>query len=296
MAENTGNSPRWQLDSIFPALSGPEFEEARARAAELITTLENLTADGPARDAGAAEHALRLYEEAAETLQRVGAFVALTVATDAFNEEALAVESALAPLGVRFSIVSKRFTAWAGTLDLPALERESDFIADRAHALGRQAFLAGKLLPQAAEEIAAALMPTGGSAWSQLHGQLISRETVRVKSPGLEVTEHGLAALFSLQHDPDRDVRRAAWQAELELLERNSLSYAAAMNAIKGEAGELARRRGWDSALDEALYGDGIDRDTLQAMQGAVKDAFPLLRRYLKAKAGALGLERLSWY
>lgn len=296
MADTRENSPRWQLDSIFPALDSREFTEARARAAELVGSLEHLTADGPARDAASAEHALKLYEEAAETLQRVGAFVSLMVSTDAFNEEALAAESALDPLYVRFSIVSKRFTAWAGTLDLPALEQESEFISGRSHALQRQAFLSGKLLPQAAEEVVAALMPTGGSAWSKLHGQLISRETVSVEAPGQDSTGHGLAALFTMQHDADRNVRRAAWEAELKLLERNSLSFAAAMNAIKGEAGELARRRGWDSALAEALYGDGIDGEILAAMNEAVREAFPLLRRYLKAKAGALGLEQLSWY
>src|SRR5690625_3535502 len=134
------NSPRWQLDSIFPGLSSSEFTSARERVPELLEKLEHLTTDGPGRDAASAEHALRLLEEAVETLRSVHMYVYLLISTDAFDEEALAVDSALSPLQVRFEIVQKRLTAWAGTLDLPALERESEWLAGRSHALEREAF------------------------------------------------------------------------------------------------------------------------------------------------------------
>src|SRR5262249_2227174 len=39
-----------------------------------------------------------------------------------------------------------------------------------------------------------------------------------------------------------------------------------------------------------------IDQPTLDAMMGAARDFFPQMRRYLRAKAHALGIERLAWY
>jgi oligoendopeptidase F len=74
------------------------------------------------------------------------------------------------------------------------------------------------------------------------------------------------------------------------------VSYAAAINSIKGEVNELTRRRGWPSALDEALFTSAINRDALGAMQQACSEQFPVFRRYLKAKARFLGQDTLPWY
>ncbi len=68
------------------------------------------------------------------------------------------------------------------------------------------------------------------------------------------------------------------------------------MNSIKGEVNTLSAHRGWDSPLDEALFGASIDRQTLDAMFTAARESFPVFRRYLHAKARALGLPTLAWY
>jgi pepF/M3 family oligoendopeptidase len=58
----------------------------------------------------------------------------------------------------------------------------------------------------------------------------------------------------------------------------------------------LAKRRGRESVLDAALDDNHIDRATLDAMMGAIREALPMFRGYLQAKAAKLGLERLSWW
>jgi pepF/M3 family oligoendopeptidase len=71
---------------------------------------------------------------------------------------------------------------------------------------------------------------------------------------------------------------------------------AAALNGVKGEVNTLSRRRNWDTALDEAIFDSNIDRQTLDAMLQAARESFPDFRRYMRAKARALGIERLAWY
>ena len=68
------------------------------------------------------------------------------------------------------------------------------------------------------------------------------------------------------------------------------------MNGIKGQVNVLSSRRGWADPLDEAIFFARIDRVTLDALIGAAREAFPDLRRYLRAKARALGLPALAWY
>ena len=71
---------------------------------------------------------------------------------------------------------------------------------------------------------------------------------------------------------------------------------AGALNSIKGEVNTLCRRRGWESALQESLFDTTIDRETLDGMLEAAREAFPDLRRYLRAKARALGQDTLAFH
>jgi pepF/M3 family oligoendopeptidase len=105
-----------------------------------------------------------------------------------------------------------------------------------------------------------------------------------------------MSAVRNLAFAADRELRRRAYDAELASWEKVAVPLAAAMNGVKGEVATLARRRGWDSPLEAALFDNGIDRPTLDAMLEAAWAAFPDFRRYLKAKARGLGLERLAWY
>jgi pepF/M3 family oligoendopeptidase len=105
-----------------------------------------------------------------------------------------------------------------------------------------------------------------------------------------------MSMVRNLAYDPDRETRRIAYEAELEGWKQVAVPLAAAMNSIKGEVNTLSRRRGWESALEASLLDNNIDRATLDAMLTAAREALPDFRRYLRAKAHALGLQKLSWY
>ena len=70
-------------------------------------------------------------------------------------------------------------------------------------------------------------------------------------------------------------VRRAAYDAELEAWDTVAVPLAAALNAFKGAANTLNRRRGWEDSLDPALFTNNVDRETLDAMQEAVVASLP---------------------
>ena len=68
------------------------------------------------------------------------------------------------------------------------------------------------------------------------------------------------------------------------------------MNAIKGEANIVNRRRNWASPLDASLFANSIGRPTFDAMQTAVHDSLPDFRRWMKVKAGLHGTpDALQW-
>lgn len=302
----TQSLPHWQLDSIFPGLESSHFDYAKSQVKKDVAALETFMDEQHIRS----QESLTLSDDTVqlfETLTRqfneiytnfsdMQAYLYGFIATDAFNDEAQAEFSSLQPLGSRLSMLSKRFTAWLGSLAIEELLARSEVARAHRYMLEQSKIEASHLMGDEAEALISALDPTAGDAWSKLHGDLISRSSVRKVLPDKDETDYGLSELTNLQSDKDPALRRAAYEAELELLEQNAVSFAAAMNSIKGQVGELCKQRGWASALDEALFGSSISRQSLSAMQAACEASLPILRRYLKAKARFLGKDKLAWY
>ncbi len=311
--------PRWQLDSIYPGLDSPEFLADEGAFLEALADLEGFLdahgigdapaggdlearaaadADEAATLAGALELALRLSELQAVT----GVYLSLRVSTDAYDEAAQAALSARRAVGARTGAAWARFKAWLRTVDLDAAAARFDLVAAHRYPLERFRQEAERMLGYEAEALAAALDSSGGSAWARLYNDLTSRERIRAAVLPEEVSgasperEYGVPELHNLQADPREDVRRRAYRAELELLGRNQLAFAAAMNGIKGQVGTLAARRGWGGPLEYSLFQHGITRASLDAMHEACEERFEDLRGYLRAKAALLGKERLAWY
>ena len=148
------------------------------------------------------------------------------------------------------------------------------------------------LLGQKGEEISAKLSMSGSSAWSDMHGYLTS--TLNVECNG-EILN--LSGVRNLAYDPDPAVRKAAYEAEIAAYDRIKDPVAFALNSIKLETISDCQLRSFASPLDMSLEQAYMKRETLEAMMEAVREYLPHFRRYLKAKARALGHENgLPWY
>ena len=306
----TAPLPHWQLTSIFPGLDSAEFNQAKT---ELKEGLESLTAlmdenkvgaqDGAQNPVAVNSETAALFDELITRFNdlytrmgTIGPYLSGFISTDAFNDRAQAEASSLAPLSSKMSFLAVRLTAWLGLLEAKKLIEMSDTAKAHSYLVRRSREEAQHLMGEAAEELLAALRPSSGQAWAKLHGDLSSRTTIRKTLPGRGEAEYPLTELRNLQGDADPEVRQAAFSAELELLTQNVVAYAAAMNSIKAQVNETTQRRGWATALDEALFSSHITRKSLEAMQEACRERFPVFRRYLKAKAKFLGKDTLAWY
>ncbi len=295
--------PHWQLDSIYSGFDDDEYAADKRRLREGVVEIERLLDGADATDDAAAfiGAALERLELTYLPFTTLTGYLYLRVAVDATDDAAKAERSSLTAYGIRLQTLRKRFTAWLAGVDLEAAATASEAVASHRHFLEREQHSASHLLAPEAEEVAIALDDTGGSAWARLYNQLIARRTVAAKvldEAGGEGTvgEYSVAQLKVLQAHENQEIRRRAFEAELELLARDEVAYAAAMNSIKGQVDSLARRRGWDSAFEEALFQNGLDSQTLAAMHQACEESFEALRDYLKAKAWHLGKPKLAWY
>ena len=106
-----------------------------------------------------------------------------------------------------------------------------------------------------------------------------------------------LSSVRNLAYDPDPQVRRDAYEAEIACYDRIKDAVAYALNSIKLETISDCQLRGYESPLARTLKKSHMERATLDAMLGAMDEYSPKFWQYLKAKAKALGHENgLPWY
>ena len=305
MSQTQEALPRWDMTAVFPSLESGEFEGAFRGVEERIRVLGTLFdchGVGKVTPAPPDDAAVRAFEEvvgelncALDEFRTVSAYVRCFVATDAGNALAQSKLSELQRTAVRLSLLNTRFAAWIGSLDVDALLARSRVARVHAFALRKAKVEAEHQMSPLEEELAAELRPSGPTAWVKLHADLSSLLTVHLELDGrgqdLAITE-----VRNLAFDPDREVRRRAHMAEIAAWKTSALPLAAALNSLKEGVNVLCDRRGWRSPLDVALFEGAIDRPTLDAMMTAARESFPDFRRYLKAKARALGVPVLAWY
>jgi oligoendopeptidase F len=285
--------PHWDLTPFFPAPDSPEVEAAFKVVRTDLAALRELV------DEGALESdfdgVVTRLNELIERFHLVEAYLHGEVSVDSRNEAAQARLSELMQESVALANLDTRITAWLGTVDADDLIERSEQAREHEYVIRRAQIRAKHLMSQSEEELAAELSLSGSTAWGKLHGDVTSRLMVSLELDG-EERRLPMSEVRNLASNPDREVRRRAYEAELEVWEQNAVPLAAAINSVKGATNVLAERRNWESALDQALFGNAIDRETLDAMIDAVHESLPDFRRYFRAKAKAFGLERLAWY
>ncbi|OLV17115.1 Oligoendopeptidase F [Deinococcus marmoris] len=292
--------PRWRTDDLYASLSDPRLEQdlegLRAGIADLERLFDELDVrmDGPAATPETLGRVLDAMNALSNRSGPIGAYLNAFFTTDSRDTLAQSRMAALTTLTLPLGPLRSRLTAWLGGLSdaqFSELLAASGTARDHEHFLRRAAALARYQMSPPEEDLAARLRPSGAGGWSKLQGNISSVLKGEFRGESLPVT-----ALRALASDADETVRRDAFEAEIAAWKSSEVVFAAALNGVKGEEGTLARRRGFADAVAPSLLAHGIDRQTLDAMQGAVVRSFPDFRRYFAAKARALGKQKLDWW
>ncbi|HEV2529031.1 MAG TPA: M3 family oligoendopeptidase [Thermomicrobiales bacterium] len=293
--------PRWDLDVLYPGVDSPELAAAielfAERVAALTAELDALEADPGAPAGPAFDRIVTNLNDTLEVYRPVRAYLYGKVSVDSRDDAAQAQASALEVRAIALTQVRPRMQAWIAAHTDGQLAEGSALFGEYPDIVRQARRAAAHLLPAPEEELLATLNPSGASAWGRLRQDTASQIMITLEGDG----PHGgrsisITEARNLAHDSDRDVRRRAYEAEIAGWERHAVPIAAAMNGIKGQVNTISKRRGYETALDQGLENNRLDRETLDALVGATEDAFPMFRRYMQAKARLLGLERLAWY
>jgi len=303
--------PRWDVASIYPALDSREFGRARDQLKKELDSLDQFLSEKrisrsgsvPPGSAEAVNAVSGYLDRMNSVLKRFVTLYTYTYAftsTDSYNQEASRVMSELQKLRVRIERAEVMFQGWLGLLSEhrelfeEVLESDGTAGAHRFY-LAERAAQSNYLMSEAEEELASELSLTGGKAWEKLHGVLTSQLKTSFELDG-KTEQLPITMIRNMRTHPDREVRRRAYEVELNAWETVKEPLAACLNGVKGTVNTLWRRRGRTDPLHETLDQARIDRETLDALLGTMHDSFPIFRNYWKKKAERLGEDKLPWW
>ena len=228
--------PHWDMTTIFPGLQSPEFEAGFRHVTESIDGLTELfdrhnvrllTAEEQSAirhqsssSESAIEEVITRFNAVLEEYRTISAYIQCILSTDTRDSVALHRASEMQAQGVRISQLGTRWTAWIGSLDVEALIERSQVARDHAFNLRKAHRRAQHLMSPAEENLASELYLSGGSGWEKLHMSVSSQLAVTVEMPGRRASARlPMSVVRNLAFDPDREVRRRAYEAELGGLE-----------------------------------------------------------------------------
>jgi len=290
-------SENWDLDALLPGgPGGKAFNDALdaldAELRDLVRRADALPARCHPSDLASV---LLHLERLSEHLEMIGTYAGCAVAADAMGKEALRAQSRASDLGTLYAraavtpnarilhYTEAEFEVLLGERDLAHMQ---NYLRDRRK-LGRLR------LPEAEETLANELSRDGVLGWGELYDLKAAAIRLTVdRGNGPEELSPGQAQ--SLLSHEDGGVRTRAYGALQDAWRTVYPECAKVLTHLTGTRQVLNDRRRLDP-LDEPLANARVERGTLEALMEASRRARPLLSRYLKAKAKALGKEKLDW-
>lgn len=279
---------RWNLDQLYLSFQDQTFLNDIEKLKQMLEDMQKY----PKMEI--AEINLKCYLKTAnqfqDLIEKIYAFVSLTMSSDTTNQEALKYSSVVENMIAGFADTQAKIDRWIGKFDLQSIQ--DDYIQEHLYILQEIQQHNRYLLSDEGEKTLAQMKTTGSSAWLKYKDQLISSMKVTMDNK-----EYPLTEVLNMAYSKDKNVRKKAYEAELKAYQSVEQGVASALNAIKGEAITVTKLRGYDSVLQRTLIDSRMSQKTLDALLVVMKKALPIFERYFLLKAKALGYRNgLPWY
>lgn len=232
---------------------------------------------------------INLYSTLYDLEEKLYCFASLTLSIESTNEVATKYDALIEQKISTLAETDARWSKWVSQIQnvdqiiavSPTLMEHEFFIHEMIE--GQKYMLGEK-----EEGIIARMKNTGSSAWGNYKNLLIATHKVDIEVEG-EMKQIPLTEVINMAYDPKKEVREKAYYAETASYKKIEEGVAAALNAIKGEVLTVCEMRGYASPLEMTLKKSRMDKETLDAMLEAMRESFPIFRKYLRRKAELLG-------
>ena len=295
-------APRWDIDSIFSGGSkSPEFAEFRKAIAKDLAKVSKALDKLPKKldDNSRAKWAKWILDlqDLYERLHLGSAFCGCLVSQDVNDQEAMKIDAEIDEYYSQWGIMKATLESFSTRCSGKEWQKlvAKKGIAEIAFFLNEMREKARMKMPEPLEKLALELAVNGYHAWNRIYDKMAGDLRVTLEDNG-EKKEISLGQNAPRMSDPDRAVRRDAFQKMQNAWEQRANLAALALNSQAGFRLSIYKHRGWDSPLFEPLQNARMKEETIDAMWSAVIKGRPKLRAYIDAKKKLLGIDKFCWY
>ena len=287
-------SGKWNLDILYKGFDTEEFTSDVEKLGVALAECEELAKR--AEETSPRELLLSYIENSMTVADLANKLIIYSnlrySANTADNDAASNIGRLMGMLSTSAAPVAKISKIISKFEDLESLIASSDLLSEHAYIIRNIKRDSKYLLGDGEEAVFAKLNISGADAWGNLQSALTS--SVKAELNGEEIT---LSSIRNLAYDPSPELRRAAYEAELKCYDKIKDSVAFALNSIKLQVLSECEMRGYESPLAKSLYTSRMKPETLDALISSMEEYMPAFRKYLRAKAHALGHKAgLPWY
>lgn len=299
-AAQLGDLPSWKLEDLYPSATSREYLDDMAKAETLSLAFEarwkgKLTQAAALSGDEGIGAAVGEFEALEDLMGKIGSFAGLTYFSDTSNPAN----------GKLYGDAQSKLTDMASHLLFFSLEmnRIDDAVIDKAL---QNDTLAAHYKPwivdlrldkpyqldDKLEQLFLEKSMTGASAFNRLFDETMAALTFKVdgEDQPLEVT-------LSMLQEADPAIRKKAAQALAETFKANIRTFTLITNTLAKDKEISDRWRGFEDIADSRHLANRVERDVVDALAAAVKDAYPRLsHRYYAMKAKWLGMEQMEFW
>ncbi len=295
-----GDLPTWKLQDLYPSATSTAFtgdmEKAGKQAVAFEEKWKGKLADAATKKgAEGIGQALKEYEALDDIIGRLGSFAGLTYFSDTSN-----------PVnGKLYGDAQAKITEFSSHLLFFALElnRIDDTVIDACMANDPDA---GHYRPwlvdlrkdkpyqleDKLEQLFLEKSMTSAAAFNRLFDETMSelRFDVDGEKLPLEVT-------LNMLQEKDPEVRRKGAMALAQTFKENLRTFTLITNTLAKDKDISDRWRGFEDIADSRHLANRVEREVVDALAAAVKEAYPRLsHRYYKMKAKWLGMDQMNFW
>jgi pepF/M3 family oligoendopeptidase len=292
----------WDMESIFEGGSkSPEFDKFRKRIADDLQSMQTTFASLPkainAESRPAWAEFLNSMQGLIERLDHAESFASCLSAQDVNDDRANTILEEISSLGAKWqTIMTDVEEAATGTSDAEWEHLLNDgklsgakFFWNEMRARARD-----KMEPRL-EKLAAELSVNGYHAWGRLYTKIAGDLRADFEIDGKRETL-SMGQLANKMSNPDRKIRRQAFEKLEEAWKGVDSTAAMALNSQAGFRLDVYKNRDWSTALYEPLVLGRLKKETVDAMWSAVARGIPKVSEFVRIKKKMLGLDDFRWY
>lgn len=289
----------WDLTGYFADFAAYEgfVGELETDCKNLLTSLGSVPVLSPMSE-GTWAGAVERYEAILSRFSHASSYVGCLAAAEAQEERHQQAEARMSRVGAELSKLSLEFVRALRGVDDDAFEAFAarPVVASARAALERWRREGAFTMAPELEALAADLGNDGIHAWGRLYNRLSSDLSFTMPWPDGRVEKLPAAQRRSLMANPERAVRKAAFEGGNVAWGDVADVCGAALNHIAGTRIALDARRKRPSAIHGALEQAAISEATLDAMMAAVQGGATSARKVLALKAKAMGRSTIAWF